>query len=96
MPVPLMSVAGAFVKAILQAPAEAPTPPDDDTTPQPIATTPPTTRPTMRPSTRPSGRTRVPVPLGFAGPEIDLDADGTSDLIPIPDRWRIGTPSGYL
>jgi hypothetical protein len=88
---------GAFVKAMIEAPPEAPaeappSPTDEEPTTPAIATT----QPTTRPSTRPSGRTRVPMPLGFAGPEIDLDADGTSDLIPIPDRWRIGTPSGYL
>jgi hypothetical protein len=101
----LGAITSALVKAIIEAPVEAPVEPEITARPETPAPQPnpePTTQPiaiaqpTTRPSTRPSGRTRVPMPLGYAGPEIDLDADGTSDLIPIPDRWRIGTPSGYL
>ena len=58
----------------------------------------PTVDATTEPTTVPANATRpdVPRPIGFAGKRLDLSNDGLSDLVPIPDRWRIGTPPDYL
>jgi len=88
--------AGILIALGQCAAAETPAVSPVTTTPAPIpsASAPPASAPAISPPANDSDLSLKPT--GFTGKSPVRAKPGNDDFLPVPDRWRIGVPPGYL